>query len=176
LNKLIFIILLILSHTALAAELIPQGAQFDVGFSPKNGALEIILNGIQNARKEILIASYSFTSKPIATALLNARKRGIKVLLVADQKSNIGKYSAAQFLANQDVPVRLNGNYPIHHHKFMIIDHKHLELGSFNYSAAAANKNAENALLLLNVKPIADIYAREWKRLWDEATPLLKNY
>ena len=80
------------------------------------------------------------------------------------------------FLANQGVPVRLNGHYAIHHHKFMVVDGQHLELGSFNYSAAAASKNAENALLLWRFPALAAGYQTEWQRLWDEAEPLAPAY
>jgi phosphatidylserine/phosphatidylglycerophosphate/cardiolipin synthase-like enzyme len=78
--------------------------------------------------------------------LLDAHKRGVEVQVVADKKGNSSQYTAVTFLSNQDVPMRLNGRYAIHHHKFMVIDGKHVETGSFNYSAAAADKNAENAL------------------------------
>ncbi|WP_261173334.1 phospholipase D family nuclease [Chromobacterium amazonense] len=155
---------------------LPASADYEVGFSPKGGSLALVLQGIDGAKSSILVAAYSFTSKPIAESLLNTHKRGVKVQVVADEKSNGKGYSAAQFLANQGVPVRLNGNYAIFHHKFMVIDGQHLETGSFNYSAAAANKNAENVLMLRNVKPLADKYAAEWARLWDEATPLPKAY
>lgn len=166
----------LLPHVAIAAQPIPQGAQFEAGFSPKRGSLEIILKGINSAKHSIRVAAYSLTSKPVSVALLEAQKRGVDVAVVADQKSNGKGYSAAQFLANQGVPVRLNGNYAILHHKFMVIDDRHVELGSFNYSAAAAERNAENVLLLWNVAPIAAEYSREWQRLWNEATPLEPAY
>nr|WP_199065167.1 phospholipase D family protein [Chromobacterium sp. ASV5] len=155
---------------------LPAGADYEVGFSPKGGSLALVLQGIDGAKSSILVAAYSFTSKPIAESLLNAHKRGVKVQVVADEKSNRKGYSAAQFLANQGVPVRLNGNYAIFHHKFMVIDGQHVETGSFNYSAVAANRNAENVLLLRNVKPLAAQYAEEWARLWAEAVPLSKAY
>jgi len=162
--------------TAASAQPLPSGADFEVGFSPKAGSLDLVLQGIDSAKRSILVAAYSFTSKPIATALLSAHRRGVKVQVVADEKSNGRGYSAAKFLANEGVPVRLNGNYAIFHHKFMVIDGETLETGSFNYSAAAADKNAENVLLLRHVRPIAEKYATEWQRLWNEAAPLEKAY
>lgn len=155
---------------------LPSNAGYEAGFSPNAGALDLVVKGIQGAKSSILVAAYSFTSKPIATALLDAHRRGVKVVVVADQDSNRKQYSAVQFLANQGVPVRTNGRYAIFHHKFMVIDGQHLETGSFNYSAAAASKNAENVLMLWNVKPIASNYAQEWQRLWNEATPVAKAY
>jgi phosphatidylserine/phosphatidylglycerophosphate/cardiolipin synthase-like enzyme len=100
----------------------------------------------------------------------------VKVAVVADQKGNSGKYTAVNFLANQRIPVRLNDNYAIMHHKFMVIDAKSVQLGSFNYSAAAVDKNAENVLLLKDVPGIASRYLEEWNRLWDESIDVERNY
>lgn len=159
-----------------AAQEIPAGARFEIGFSPNAGALEAVLKVIASAKTQILMAAYSLTSKPVAVALVEAQSRGVKVFVVADQVDNQKQYSAATYLANQGVPVRLNGNYQILHHKFIVTDGVNVELGSFNYSAAAAGKNAENVLVLWNVKPIADEYSGVWKRLWDEGTPLAAKY
>lgn len=112
------------------------------------------------ARQTIEVAAYSFTSKPIATALAQAAKRGVKVWVVADQKANGGRYSAVTFLANQGVPVRLDGHYAIMHNKFMVVDGVTVETGSFNYTAAAAEHNAENVLVVSPDKALADIYAQ----------------
>lgn len=167
--------ILLVSTLASAGEL-PSGAAYELGFSPRGQSLPVVLHGIDSARHSILVAAYSFTSKPIASALLQAHKRGVHVEVVADEKENTKSYSAVTFLANQGVPVRLNGNYAIHHHKFMVIDGQHLETGSFNYSAAAVDRNAENVLLLWNVKPLADDYTREWQRLWGEGRDLRPSY
>ena len=150
--------------------------KFEIGFSPKGSALEIILKGIRESEKSILVAAYSFTSKPISTELVAAYKRGVDVKVIADKKSNSGKYSAVTFLANQGVPVRLNGNYQIFHHKFMVFDGLHVETGSFNYSAAAVNKNAENVIMITGNKSIADEYSQQWNKLWNESLDLQPNY
>lgn len=148
----------------------------EVAFSPNGESLQLILKGIVAAEREILVAGYSFTSKPIAEALLAAYKRGVAVRVVVDAKSNSGRYTAATFLANHEVPVRRNSNYAIMHHKFMVIDGEHVQTGSFNYSAAAVSRNAENVLMLWNTPEIAGIYTREWQRLWDEAVPMPPAY
>lgn len=173
---LIVCALLWLCAPAWAAEPLSAGAAFNLGFSPKGGAEAIILDGIRKAEKSIKVAAYSFTSKNIATALLDAHKRGVVVQVVADAKSNTGKYSAVTFLANQGVPVRVNSNYAIFHHKFIVFDGRHVETGSFNFSAAASTKNAENVLLLWNVPELAAQYEQEWQRLWDESTDVKPRY
>lgn len=134
------------------------------------------MKAITAAEKEILVAAYSFTSKPITEALLTAHRRGVSVWVMVDAKSNTGRYTAATFLANHDVPVRRNGKYAIMHHKFMVIDGKHVQTGSFNYSAAAVSRNAENVLMLWNMPELAGMYVQEWQRLWDEAMPVPPSY
>jgi phosphatidylserine/phosphatidylglycerophosphate/cardiolipin synthase-like enzyme len=170
------VILIGATLTFAAPQPISPNASSEIGFSPNGQSLDVILKAIGEAKQEILVAAYSFTSKPISTALLAAHKRGVSVQVVADKKSNSGKYSATTFLANQGVPVRLNGNYAIFHHKFMIIDHSTLETGSFNYSAAAESKNSENVIVLRGVPEITKIYANEWSKLWNEATVLAPKY
>lgn len=165
-KRLLASIAFFLASTIAFAGQVPAGASYQLGFSPGGQSLDVVLQGIASARASILVAAYSFTSKPVALALLQAHKRGVKVAVVADEKENGKRYSAVTFLANQGVPVRLNGNYAILHDKFMVIDGAHVQTGSFNYSAAAVDRNAENVLLLWNVRPLAEEYAREWQKLW----------
>ena len=77
-KKLISILalcLLLLIPSSHGAEL-----SYELGFSPNGKSLQIILNGISEAKESILVAAYSFTSKPVSGALLAAYKRGIKVV------------------------------------------------------------------------------------------------
>lgn len=170
------LLLCFLFNFSFATTQITSGSSVDVGFSPNKGSLDLVLKCINSAKQSIEVAAYSFTSKPIAEALYKASKRGVKVRVIADEKSNLRKYSAVTFTANHNIPTRLNGNYAIFHHKFMIIDNMTLETGSFNFSAAAANRNAENVLVLWNTPQIASIYENEWIKLWNEAKPLQANY
>ncbi|TDR82142.1 phospholipase D family protein [Paludibacterium purpuratum] len=174
--KRTLLLLTFLAQAAFAATPIPPGASYDLGFSPGGSSLTVVQKGIDSAKQEVLVAAYGFTSKPIAQSLVAAARRGVKVAVVADRKANQpaqnGKFTALSYLAQQGIPVRLNGEYAIHHHKFMVIDGKTVETGSFNYSQAAVKANAENVLLLWNVPALASDYTREWKRLWQESQPL----
>jgi phosphatidylserine/phosphatidylglycerophosphate/cardiolipin synthase-like enzyme len=167
--------LLVLSlNTAAETNLPSQSAVMasEVAFSPDPAALQLVLKGIRQARRSIHLAAYVFTSKPVATALLEARRRGVEVAVVADKQENQRQYSATRFLANQQLPVRLNGKYAILHDKFMIIDQQHVQTGSFNYTASAASKNAENVLIIWNAPALAARYESQWQRLWEEGEPL----
>nr|WP_232037491.1 phospholipase D family protein [Candidatus Erwinia haradaeae] len=146
-----------------------------IGFSPGQTAKQIVLLAISEAKKSIDIAAYSFTSKPIALALIDAQNRGINVRLVADKKSNSSKYTAVTYLTNHHIPVKLNGKYAIMHNKFIIIDGHSVETGSFNYTQSATNRNAENVIYLHNPE-IAEQYTKEFNRLWKEAVNVEPRY
>jgi len=75
-----------------------------VYFSPKGGCTEAIIDQINNAKSEILVQAYSFTSAPIAKALLQAQKRGIKVEAILDKSQRREKYTSATFLVNSGIP------------------------------------------------------------------------
>lgn len=153
-----------------------EQAKIVVGFSPNGQAESLVLGAIQGAENSIFVAAYTFTSKPVAEALLCAHRRGVLVYLVVDAKSNGQRYTAATYLANQGVLVRLNASYAIMHNKFMVIDGKQVQTGSFNYSSAAAIRNAENVLLINGLYELAEQYLNEWYRLWNEGIPLEPSY
>lgn len=148
----------------------------EVGFSPGRTAKQIILTAIDEAKKSIDIAAYSFTSKPVALAIVYAKLRGVNVRVVADKKANGGKYTAVTYLANNHVPVRINNKYAIMHNKFIIIDGNSVQTGSFNYTQSAASHNAENVIYLRNRPDIAEKYTREFNRLWSEALDIKPAY
>jgi phosphatidylserine/phosphatidylglycerophosphate/cardiolipin synthase-like enzyme len=68
-----------------ATDLTLNNTQTQVCFSPRGGCTEAIISQIDKAKSEILVQAYSFTSAPIAKALLNAHKRGIKVEAILDK-------------------------------------------------------------------------------------------
>lgn len=148
----------------------------DIGFSPNQGSLNLILKTINSAKQNICMATYSFTSSPIVKALIAAKQRGVSIKIVSDEQANSKKYTAVRYLANHDFNIRLNGNYAIMHNKFIVVDNKTIETGSFNYSEAAVYKNAENVIVIWNNKDVAIVYSNECNRLFNEATPLAKSY
>lgn len=148
----------------------------EVGFSPGMTANQIVITAIEEAETSIDIAAYSFTNKPISLALVDAQNRGVNVRVLADKKSNGGKYTAVTYLVNHRVPVRLNDKYAIMHNKFMIVDGRSVETGSFNYTQSAVSRNAENVIYFRNRPDIAEKYIREFNRLWREGMDTEATY
>jgi len=153
----------------------------EVAFSPNEGSQALVLKVIDSAKAELLVMSYSFTSAPVVEALLKAKKRGVDVHLVADQKNNTsedrsGKARAAlSALVNAGVDVRTISVYPIHHDKVIIADRETVEMGSYNYSDAAAHKNSENVLVNWRNPELAKVYMKHFERNYRQARSYAQN-
>ena len=133
----------------------------NVCFSPNGGCTESIVNQIDSAKSEILIQAYSFTSAPIAKAIVNAHKRGVHVEIILDKSNKSAKYSAGDFTAHMGVTTYIDSRHAIAHNKIIIIDKGTVITGSFNFTKAAEEKNAENLLIIRN-KKLAEIYIDNW--------------
>jgi phosphatidylserine/phosphatidylglycerophosphate/cardiolipin synthase-like enzyme len=115
-----------------------------VCFTPGVNCTDAIVQALSEAKRTILVHAYSFTSAPIAKALLDAHTRGVQVQVILDKSQRSEKYSSADFLANQGVPTMIDANHAIAHNKVIVIDGETVVTGSFNFTKAAQDKNAEN--------------------------------
>lgn len=145
-----------------AAPFPAAGSDITVHFSPDGGCTETIIHEISRARHSILVQAYSFTSAPIAKALTEAHKRGVKIEAVLDKSNRTQKYSAADFLAHAGITVRIDAAHAIAHNKIMILDGETVITGSFNFTKAAEERNAENLLVIRDGK-IAEQYVKNWR-------------
>jgi phosphatidylserine/phosphatidylglycerophosphate/cardiolipin synthase-like enzyme len=93
----------------------PPSCTWEVYFSPRGGATEAIIRELNKAKNTILVQAYSFSSAPIAKALLNAHKRGVKIEVILDKSQKTQKYSSATFLYNQGIPVKIDAHHAIAH-------------------------------------------------------------
>ena len=131
-------------------------------FTPGGNCTDLIVNAIAGAKTSILVQAYSFTSAPIAKALVDAQKRGVRVQVILDKSQRTEQYSSADFLANQGVPTMIDANHAISHNKVMVIDGEIVITGSFNVTKAAQEKNAEN-MLIIHDKGLAAQYTQNWQ-------------
>jgi hypothetical protein len=123
-------------------------ARVAVYFSPSGGATDAVVREVNAATQQIRMQAYSFTSAPIAKALVDAHKRGVKVLAVLDKSNETDKYSAATFLNNTGIQPLIDDQHAIAHSKVIVIDSATIITASFNFTKAAEEKNAENMLVI----------------------------
>ena len=140
----------------------------EVYFSPHGGCTEAVVREITAAKSKILVQAYSFTSAPIAKSLAEAHGRGVDVQVVLDRSQETEKYSSATFLLHAGIPTRIDSEHAIAHNKVMILDDAVVITGSFNFTAQAENRNAEN-LLVIRDPQIARKYTANWQDHWSHS-------
>lgn len=133
-----------------------------VFFSPSGGCTEAVVSALNHATASVLVQAYSFTSAPIARALVDAKRRGLTVKIILDKSQRTERYSEADFTAHMGIPTFIDAQHAIAHNKIMIIDGREVLTGSFNFTKAAEENNAENLLVIEN-PTLAARYAENWQ-------------
>ena len=135
-------------------------------FSPKGGCEALVVKAIRSASHSIRVAAYSFTSRPIAQALMDAYDNGVDVQAVIDAGQETAKSSQAPIVKKYGIPLRYDHVHAIMHDKYLVIDDEAVETGSFNFTNAAENNNAENARVDWCAPALARLYAKDWDKHW----------
>lgn len=138
-------------------------AQIQVYFSPRSGCTQAIVAALAQAQREVLVMSYQMTSDVLATALIDASKRGVNVQVILDRGQERAFASDWRRLERAGISVLIDATHPIMHHKAAVIDGEVVVVGSFNWSAQA-ERNAES-LLIIRSPELAKRYADEWRKL-----------
>ena len=109
-------------------------------FSPQGKCATHIVREIENAKRELLVAVYAFTSDDLAGALAKAKKRGLIIQVIIDREFDSRNHnSKGKFLEAQSIPVRrLPGSKATNstrelglmHQKFAVVDRQIVLTGS----------------------------------------------
>lgn len=145
-----------------SAQLGTAPTRLDVKFSPKGGCTDSVVGLIASSKKTVRVMAYGFTSQPIAAAIVDAKKRGVDVQVVLDKSNLTDPSSKMGFVTAGGVAVFVDSKHPIMHDKVVAVDGAAVETGSFNYTAAAEERNAENCLVVHNAS-VARQYEAEWQ-------------
>jgi len=154
--------LLLALVVALPADPPAARTSIDVLFSPNGGCTERIVREIDAARRTIRVQAYSFTSAPISKAVLEAKKRGVACQVILDKSQETQQYSEVDFFFNQGIPTWIDAKHAIAHNKIILIDDETVITGSFNFTRAAEESNAENLLVIKGHADIAAKYRRNF--------------
>ncbi|MFC5473709.1 phospholipase D family protein [Paraherbaspirillum soli] len=179
-KKITLILALVLSASAIPVTYAGTSNQSKVenAFSPEGGAEQLVLKAIDAAHSSIRLAAYSFTSPVIVRGLLDAKKRGVDVRVVVDDRGNRAKagQAALNLLVNAGIPARTISTYTIHHDKYIVVDDRNVETGSFNFSKAAAKSNSENVIVVWNDPDLAASYLKHWKNRFEQGIDHASTY
>lgn len=125
-----------------------KSIEVDAIFSPGGGCQERIADEIAGAEKSLRIQAFYFTSKPITEAVVKAKKRGVSVTVVLDKSQEKMTYGSWRILKREGVPVYFDSKHATANNKVILIDDHTIITGSYNFTKAAEEKNAENVVII----------------------------
>jgi phosphatidylserine/phosphatidylglycerophosphate/cardiolipin synthase-like enzyme len=151
----------------LASLSLPSCPQIEACFVPRSDCGALVAREIDEARSSIRAQAYTFTSPRVAYALARARRRGVDVVVLLDQReAGQGNEAAAIAVLQRDrVPLRFDGAHSTAHNKVLVIDQATVITGSLNFSVSAERYSAENVLVIRDVtlaRTYLDNFARHW--------------
>ncbi len=133
-----------------------------VHFSPHGGCAEQVVACLKGARQFVRFMAYSFTSVPIADAMIAAHRRGVDVKGIVDARMANERQGQAHRVAAAGLEVVADASHPIFHDKVCLCDSEVVITGSWNFTEQAT-QNAEN-LLTLHDPALAAAYLADWER------------
>lgn len=171
------LLLVLCAAPTLAGEVFPARGSVEVAFVPSDDAEGLLLDVIDAARSSLHVQAYVFTSKSVANALVAAHRRGVRVEVLADAKMNARETgNVIPLLLAAGVPVAYETAYAAAHNKVIVADADGpgcaVLTGSYNFTWSAANRNAENLIVLRDHCAVAQAYRANWQRHRAEATPV----
>ncbi len=152
---------ILILRSGLAGEALAPG-NWQVHFSPRGDCTAAVVSELEAAKRTVLVQAYSFTSAAIAEALAGAHRRGVHIQVILDKSQRTEKYSSATFVSHAGIPTFIDAQHAIAHNKVMVIDGQIVLTGSFNFTKAAEENNAEN-LLVIHDAALASRYTANWQ-------------
>ena len=139
-------------------------------FAPDDGVARRLIELIAGARSEVDVLAFTFTSDPLAEALLQAADRGVRVRGVFERDQAEAAGSDVRRLQQAGLDVRLDNRDGNLHHKLLLIDGRIVATGSYNFTRSAEQANDEN-LIILDDPAAAALVQAEFQRLYDDGSP-----
>jgi phosphatidylserine/phosphatidylglycerophosphate/cardiolipin synthase-like enzyme len=133
-----------------------------VYFSPQTDCRRLIINHIRMAEKTIDVQAYSFTSEPIARALVEAHRRGVKVTVILD--ADKFEKSEGSYLAKRGVATYVDTGHEKAHNKIVLIDNSTVITGSFNFAEEKSEEIADNLVVITGKASLARAYQQNFAR------------
>ena len=113
--------------------------------------------------------------KEIYSALLNAKKRGVKIRAVSDFSRNLIETYSFSDEFNKDFNAVLDKTSSLMHNKFFIFDNKVVMSGSLNISATGSGGYNSNSAVFIYDENIAKVYSEEFNQMYNSKFSKEKN-
>lgn len=137
-----------------------------------------IIDFIGAAQTELLVSVQELDHRPIAEALIAARRRGVRVQVILEQDylrervtpadDGLGLQEINRELLTRILRVGIDAkadyNPSIFHQKFILRDRKAILTGSTNFTTTGVTKNLNHLAIIADVE-VAREYAREYRQM-----------
>jgi len=141
------------------------GTIVEIYFSPKDKSSARIVQIINNAKHYVYMPAFLITHSKIASAMIDAKNRGVDVRVIIDANSVTTRNSKHTLLRKSGIPLKTENYAGKLHSKMIVIDDEYLITGSMNFSNSGENKNDENLLIIKDSK-IAKLHKDFFLYLW----------
>lgn len=166
-----------------------QGPVCYAAFTESDNVTDLLVTLIGQEKKSLSIAIFYLSDNRIVNALIEAKKRGVHVVIVLDKqcvtKQNM---SVLTRLVKERIDVRVytkqkkeqtrESSGPLMHNKYCIFGYnihgrQFVWTGSFNFTYAAQRHNKEN-IIILEHRDIVERYKQNFESLLPQSAPLIK--
>ncbi len=130
----------------------------------RGGADLYLAQAIDRAQHSVYMATYQLNLWSLRDALRRAHERGVTVAIVAEHDHVTPELEE---LRRAGIPVRLDGDKGLMHHKFVVIDGLEVWTGSMNFTVNGVYRN-ENNFIHLTSRRLAANYQREFDEMFRE--------
>lgn len=176
-NKYLVLLIILFISTVNAKEYLYTHIPSDLPSKQANTSFgKELINLINNSEDEICFAIYGLRGQDdVLQALIDAKKRGVKIKGVVDSDSHDRNYYSDTYKLYKHFKIVSDHKSYIMHNKFFIFDRKIIWSGSSNISdTGTGGYNANNSMVIEN-KNIANIYLKEFDQMYDGKFGIWKN-
>ncbi|MFJ5486528.1 phospholipase D-like domain-containing protein [Hansschlegelia beijingensis] len=121
-------------------------------------------SAIDGAKREILVQAMFFTNRKLMRGLARAKARGVDVRMIMSIGSEKRRSKSLAYFLEHGIPVLIDATVKTQHNKIMIIDQSEVFTGSYNFTSAAQNKNAENMIRITSAPEVVASFTKNWQR------------
>lgn len=151
-----------------ASSLVAAPKDGEVCFSPEEACDAKLVKFVHSAQLSLDIAIFDVTLDSFVHELI-VRARQLPVRVLVDRRQAKGEHSLVKTLLEGGVEVRFGHQRGIMHNKFVLVDAKRVETGSFNFTTNATANNNENQVYLADPS-IVERYRARFERIWRESS------
>ena len=137
--------------------------QHPLSIQETGGVDRPLVQAIDNTTLSIDLAMYSLSLENVASALIRAHHRGVRVRIVMES-DNLGRTVPERLFA-AGIPIKGDRRESLMHNKFMVLDNTIVWTGSMNYTYSGVYQD-NNALVRIDSEEMAANYTSEFEEMF----------